>query len=43
MSLKKLSFVFLSLALVGGVLTGCGKSKPPQDRIAADEARSTIA
>ena len=43
MSFKKLSFVFLSLALVGGVLTGCGESPklPPLDmeRIAADEAR----
>ena len=33
MSFKKLSFVFLSLVLVGGVLTGCGDSN------GADEAR----
>ena len=42
MSFTKLSAVFLSLVLVGGVLTGCGKSDgPPLDtkRIAADEKR----
>ena len=51
MSFKKALFVFLSLAIVGGVLTGCGdnsggggsseKAAPPLDkeRVAADEAK----
>ena len=49
MSFKKVLFVCLSLVLVGGVLTGCGKkagnseksekSNPPPGSVEADEAR----